>query len=216
MGRVRTQTRGGGGRDTWNSGNGCTQKNPIQLCQKSSGHVVFSTLLRQTVRNLCCNLIPQRNPLGIVIIQWYRIRNCLIQKIVLGPDPHVRYIQYYRCSQCDRHNCPMCDTFDEIQPSKGRTEPADVRGRPSRWRHRGKYDMWHDSVVKTLLSSCMSVGVALTEHRDISYLTGNSCNYFYKSSSIETKVLVYYNGESERQREEMRWCRCYEGQSDES
>ena len=29
------------------------------------------------------------------------------------------------------------DTFDEIQPSEGRTEPADDdRVRPSRWRHR--------------------------------------------------------------------------------
>ena len=25
-------------------------------------------------------------------------------------------------------------------------------------------------------------------------------------------VVVYYNGESERQREEMRWCRCYEAE----
>jgi hypothetical protein len=28
--------------------------------------------------------------------------------------------------------------------------------------------------------------------------------------------FVYYNGENESQREEMRWCRCYEGQRDES
>ncbi len=26
------------------------------------------------------------------------------------------------------------------------------------------------------------------------------------------EIVVYYNGESESQREEMRWCRCYEGQ----
>jgi hypothetical protein len=34
-------------------------------------------------------------------------------------------------------------------------------------------------------------------------------------SHIETTSIgyfVYYNGESERWREEMRWCRCYEGQ----
>jgi hypothetical protein len=27
--------------------------------------------------------------------------------------------------------CPMCDVFDEIQPSEGRTEPTDDRDRPS-------------------------------------------------------------------------------------
>ena len=30
------------------------------------------------------------------------------------------------------------------------------------------------------------------------------------------EVFVYYNGESEREREEMIWCRCYEGQRDET
>jgi hypothetical protein len=29
----------------------------------------------------------------------------------------------------------MCDVFDEMKPSEGRTEPADGRDRPSRWRH---------------------------------------------------------------------------------
>ncbi len=29
------------------------------------------------------------------------------------------------------------------------------------------------------------------------------------------RVVVYYNGESESYREEMIWCRCYEGQRDE-
>ena len=29
-------------------------------------------------------------------------------------------------------------------------------------------------------------------------------------------VVVYYNGESENLREEMRWCRCYEGQRTEA
>ena len=31
-------------------------------------------------------------PLGIVMIQWYRISNSLQQKIVVIPAPHVRYI----------------------------------------------------------------------------------------------------------------------------
>ena len=29
-------------------------------------------------------------------------------------------------------------------------------------------------------------------------------------------VVVHYNGENESYREEMRWCRCYEGQRDEA
>ena len=33
---------------------------------------------------------------------------------------------------------------------------------------RGKYDMWYDWVVKTLVSSCMSVRLTLTEHLDLS------------------------------------------------
>ena len=35
---------------------------------------------------------------GMVNIQWYHIRNCLFQQIVLVPAPHVRYIE------CNRSN----------------------------------------------------------------------------------------------------------------
>ena len=68
--------------------------------------------------------------------------------------------------------------------------PADVRGRPSRWRHRhdcvittvrsrtrpgilctkagiGKYDMLYDVVCEAVMSSCMSAGCYLTERRDM-------------------------------------------------
>ena len=35
---------------------------------------------------------------------------------------------------------------------------------------RGKYDMWYDWVVKSFLSSCMSVGHSFEERSDMSYL----------------------------------------------
>ena len=69
-----------------------TQETPSQLRQKNSGPVTHSTLLRQPVQNLSCNLTSERILSGIVIIQWYHISNSLQQKIVLIPAPHVRYI----------------------------------------------------------------------------------------------------------------------------
>ena len=96
-------------------------------------------------------------------------------------------------------NCPMCDDFDEMEPCEGRTltrsllmvvvdrlgrvtdttvvsQRSEVgQGILGSKTGRGKYDMWwYDWVVKTLLSSCMSVGrfgLSLTEHHDMKCLT---------------------------------------------